>query len=582
MSVWASVVSVVGLLWAAGRARAFAWLAVGVTDALVPAAIAWVAKRLVDAVVAGDVEETLRWVAVEAGLVVSRSVLYHLDDLLRSQLGGRLAIEVNRRILSHVLDLRAQHFEDRVFADRLARATKEASSRPLHLVEHALRSLRETVALLSFMALIVGFSPYAVLIILAGTAPQFFAQARFAAKSFAVEMARTLEERRTDYLQALLTNEAFVKEIKLFALGRWLLDRFVASKWKFYGQDQDVLRRELGVTFLARFLATATFYGLYGWVAWRAAQGAITVGEMTMLMMAVRGAQQAFEGVLNALAKVLEDRLYMSNLELFLGLPVDEPWRELGAGPTGRPAELRFENVCFTYPGTDRPTLQDVSLTVAPGETIALVGPNGAGKTTLIKLLARLYEPTGGQVFLDGIPVTEIPPADLRGRMGVIFQDFVQYHLTLGENVGLGWLPGLEDEARTRAALSEAGADLGFGLDVMLGRYYGGEQLSIGQWQKVALARAFTRRGDVLVLDEPTAAIDPEAEAELFARLVELKKNRTTILITHRFSTVRFADRIVVLEGGRVVEEGTHTDLIAQRGLYARMFEAQAAGYQLD
>jgi len=303
-----------------------------------------------------------------------------------------------------------------------------------------------------------------------------------------------------------------------------------------------------------------------------------------MLMLVVRGSQDSFEETLNGAAKIYEGSLYMDNLFDFLALEGDEPFEALTeGGPRGAP-ELRIEHLSFTYPGTDRPVLDDITLTIEPGQTVAVVGPNGAGKTTLIKLLARLYEPAPGQIWLDGTDVVDLSPAEVRKRIGVVFQDFVQFHLSAGENVGLGWLPEIDDRAPIDVAMTAAGAD-GFlpdlpdGLETMLGRYYGGAQLSIGQWQRVALARAFMRHSDLLILDEPTAALDAEAEAALFERFVSLKEGRTAILITHRFSTVRFADRIVVLDKGRVVEEGRHGELMANQGLYYRMFTAQAEGY---
>lgn len=589
-SVVTSTRRALGLLWSVGPGRTAAYAVVTILDALLPALIAYVAKHIVDSVVAGSLDSTLFWVGIECGLVLARSVFYHLDELFRTLLGARLAIHVNTLIIDKSLDLAQQNFEDSTFTDRLARAAKEAGTRPIHLVTHAFSLIRESVRLCSYIVLLWTFSPLAVLAIFAGTSPQFVAQTWAASEMFRVQMKRTFDERRSDYLKETLLRETFVKEIKLFALGRFLLRRYRDHQERFYEQDRRVVRKTLGAMFAARVLATLAFYGCYVAVAYQAVARQITLGDMTMLMLVVRGAQESFEEMLTAAAKVYEGNLYMRNLFVFLGLPADEPWQELSElddRETGASPEVVFEGVDFTYPGTNREALHDVSLKIEPGETLALVGRNGAGKTTLIKLLARLYEPTKGKILLDGSDVAELSPAEVRRRVGVIFQDFVKFHLTAGENIGVGWLPSIDDEDLQRDAARKGGArelveQLPERYETILGRYYGGSQLSIGQWQRLALARAFMRRSDLLILDEPTAALDAESEAELFERFQDLKEGKTAILITHRFSTVRFADRIVVLDDGRVKEEGTHTELLALDGLYAKMFNAQAEGYLLD
>ena len=575
-----------GLLWGVSRARTVVYGLATVVDALLPALVAWVAKMIVDSVIAGSMEETLTWVAIECGLVVLRSVLYHVDDYFRSQLGMRLSIHVNSLILRKALDMGLRHFEDSTWSDQLARAAKEAGTRPLHVVQHAFTMVRDGLRLTSYAVLLWSFSGWAVVAILLGTLPQFATQAWAASHSFAIQMRRTLAERRSDYLKEILLREAFVKEVKLFGLGRFLMGRWRAFQERFYGEDVGVMRRTMSRNFVARLVATLVFYGCYVAVAVAAVRGEITVGDLTMLMLVVRGSQESFESTLNGAAKVYEGNLYMENLFDYLALPADEPAEELtteARTDQGSP-ELVVDHLDFTYPGLERATLHDVSLRIEPGQTLALVGPNGAGKTTLIKLVARLYEPPPGTIMLGGEDLAAMSPGEVRRRIGVIFQDFVQFHLSAAENVGVGWLPALGDREEVEAAARSGGAEeflqaLPEGFDTMLGRYYGGAQLSIGQWQRVALSRAFMRHSDLLILDEPTAALDAEAEAALFERFVQLKEGRTAILITHRFSTVRFADRIVVLDEGRVTEEGTHNELMELGGLYYRMFTAQAEGY---
>ncbi len=591
-SVVGNTVRAFGLLWRISPPRCVALASVVILDALLPAGVAWVAKLIVDAVVGGDPNAAILWVACECSLVLLKSVLYHVNELLTAHLGGRLGIRVNELVLDKALDMSLSSFEDPEFNDRLTRANREAGQRPLHVVKHGFGVIREAIRLASLSVILAGFSGWLVLGILAGTTPQFLAQAWAASESFRVVMRRTLEERRADYLREVLSREAFVKEVKLFAMGRYLLQGYLRKQERFFCEDIEVTRRTLLLMFLARLLATLAFYVCYVAVAMKAVSDAITLGDMTMLLLAVRGSQESFEAVLNNAAKIYEGNLYMTNLFTFLSTPPDEPFEALDAGDEGRaegrdPPEIAFEGVGFAYAGAGGRVLDGVSFRIRPGETLALVGRNGAGKTTLVKLLARLYEPDAGRITLDGTPISEIEPARVRRRLGVIFQDFVQYHLTARENVGMGWIPSIDDYAEVRAASIGGGAHdliegLPEGYSTVFGRYYGGVQLSVGQWQQVALSRAFMRHSDVLILDEPSAALDAEAEASLHGRLEELKGGRTAILITHRFSTVRFADRIVVLDGGRVAEEGTHAELVGKGGLYASMFDMQARGYRID
>ena len=582
-----SVRQALGLLWQVSAARTLAWTGATAIDAVVPAATAYAAKRIVDAVVAGDEAQTLLWVGVELGLVALRSITYHLRDWWQFLLGSRLGLFVESLIIEKARDLALWHFEDADQSDVLARAAKEAGSRPLHLVRHSLESLRATLSLGSYAALLFTWAPASVLVVAAGTLPQLWAQGWQARQVFAVQQARTHRERRTGYLREVLVRDQFVSELKLFALGRWLAERYFSERHAFVDEDARVMARTTLWTFAARMVATATFYVCYAWVARSAVRGEITLGDMTMLLMALRGAQDTFESLLNALGKIHEDDLYMDNLRSWLSQPSDEPFEPLDpAMPPPTPIEVRLEGVGFTYPGTQRAVLRDIDLTLHRGETLALVGPNGAGKSTLVKLLTRLYEPTSGGIWLDDVPSTQDSPGAVRQRMAVVRQDFVQWQLSARDNVGAGHLLSREQDPALLEAIDRAGAEdvlarLPDGLESWLGRAYGGAQLSVGQWQKLALARAFVRPAGLLILDEPSAALDPKSELELFSRMVELTHDRTTLLITHRFSTVRYADRIAVLDQGQLVELGTHHELIALGGLYHELFTAQAQAYDV-
>ncbi|MBX7191915.1 MAG: ABC transporter ATP-binding protein/permease [Sandaracinaceae bacterium] len=572
------------------------YLAVAALDALLPIAIAWVGKEIVDAVVAaldhgagavpeGITERALAWVAIECALVVAKLVtgqgLGYLAEILR----GKLALHVDLLVADKAARLSIAHFEDPEFLDVLERARKDASWRPLEMITHGISLTRQLVTVGGFAALLVGFSPIAVAALLFASLP-FFAEAHFSGVDFERRRARTEAERKSGYYAQSLTSDHLAKEMKLFGLASLFRARLVAMRELLLAGDTDFAwRRGLWVTALGA-ISSLVFYAVLGWIVVLATTGSITLGAMTLYLTVFRQAQTAFQGAMSSLARAWGDSLYMSNLFEYLALR-DE--RGEGGGvvevPTD-PPEIRFESVTFQYPGIDKRSLEEVSLTIPKGQVVALVGPNGAGKTTLIKLLTGLHRPSEGVIRIDGEDVASMDLSALRSRIGVVFQDFAHYHLTAAENVGIGWAPRVEDREAIEKAASEGDADsilrgLPKGYDTQLGRWFGGEQLSIGQWQRVALARAFMRRSGLLVLDEPTAALDAESEARIFERFRELARGRTALLVTHRFSTVRMADRIVVLDGGRIVEDGTHAELLARGGLYARMFQAQAEGYRL-
>jgi len=570
------------------------YVAVGLVDALLPVAIAWVGKEIVDAVVAlltaappRDATVAVRWVLVECALVVAKHGSGQGLGFLAETLRLRMAVHIDLLVAEKAQRLSVKHFEDPQFLDMLERARKDASWRPVEMITQGLGLGRHVITLIGFVALLAGLSGLAAIALLAAALP-FLAEAHYAARDYERRLARTADERKSGYYAQVLTSDWMVKEVKLFGLAPFFASRYRAIAERFTGEDRAFARRRGWAVTLLGALSAVLFYGVLARIVMLAVIAELTLGAMTMYLMVFRQAQGAFQNAMSALTQVWSDSLYMGNLFQYLAIVDDDvaktPLEQVDPTVTSRPTDVVFENVSFSYPGSERPALERVSLTIRPGEVVALVGPNGAGKTTLVKLLTALCTPTEGRVLIGGEDVSSLDPGALRSRIGVVFQDFVHYHLTAKENVGIGWTPSLEDGAAVQKAADDGGAseviaDLPHGMDTMLGRWFGGEQLSIGQWQRVALARAFMRKSGVLVLDEPTASIDAQGEHEIFERFRRLSEGRTVLLITHRFSTVRMADRIVVLDQGRVVEEGKHDALMKGGRLYARMFSHQARGY---
>lgn len=593
------------LVWSTSRALTLAFSLLTVAAGVLPAAIAYVGAQIVDAVVAASrawppavgfdlealrahpdaihvLELVLQEGVLVAALAAVQRALSFCQSLLRAQLGQR----VNVMILEKALTLSLAQFEDSEFYDKLTRARREASSRPLALVTKAFGLLQNGISLASFAALLIAFSPWAVAVLLLAGLPAFIAETKFSGDAFRLFKWRSPETRMQLYLETVLAREDHAKEVKLYGLGARLLQRYRDIFERLYREDRALTLRRDSWGFALGLFGTAALYGAYGWIALEAIAGLITLGQMTMYLMLFRQGQSAVSAGLSAIGGMYEDRLYLSTLYDYLETPAEPVSGGELSGPD--PADgLRFEHVGFCYPGADRAALEDVSLHVRPGSTLALVGENGSGKTTLIKLLARLYQPTSGRILLDGRDLREWDEQRLRARIGVIFQDFARYQWLVGENIGAGDEPSFEDEARWREAAQKGRAEtfiatLPGGYRTQLGKWFKeGRELSGGQWQKIALSRAFMRTSaDILVLDEPTAAMDAQAEAEVFAHFRELARDKIAILISHRFSTVRMADHIAVISEGRIAEQGDHASLMAQDGVYARLFSLQAQGYR--
>ncbi|MFN2549601.1 MAG: ABC transporter ATP-binding protein [Myxococcales bacterium] len=571
------------------RAFPAGMVALLIGQAALPAAIAWVGKLIVDAVVSShSVAHVLRLVALEACLMALSTAMSRGQSLLRDLMRASLGNHVNTLILEKAATLELRHFEDADFYDKMQNARREASIRPLSMSLETASLLQQMLILVSYAALLVRLSPWSVLLIVAASVPAFVAEARFSGESFRLNTWRAPEGRRQNYLEWILTRDSHVKEVKLFNLGPLVLQRYRALFEKFYAEDRSLALRKGAAGIALGLLSLAAFYGAYAFMAVRAAVGAITLGDLTLYLSVFRQGQTSIQSALASVGSLYEDGLFMSNLFAYLdiGTGGELPRRQPPlTAPHARSQEIEFRDVSFRYPGTEKWVLRGVTLKLAAGEKMALVGENGAGKSTLIKLLMRLYDPSDGAILYGGVDLRDMDARDLRDRIGVLFQDFVRYQWTARENVGVGWVPALDDRPRIERAVDEGGArtvieQLPQKLETMLGGWFEeGHELSGGQWQKIALARAFMRDSEVLVLDEPTAALDAEAEHELFVRLQQLAAERTAILISHRFSTVRRADRIAVIREGRVEELGTHAELLAQNGRYAHLFRLQASGY---
>lgn len=570
--------------------RGTRWLAlVTLAGALLPLAVAYVGKRIVDAVDAGETEDALRFVLVELVVVSLVALVTRLGALLRGLLGAQLSVRVNTLILEKALTLELAHFEDPEFYDRMTRARREASLRPISVVTETFQLIQNALTLAGYVALIVRVSGLFVIGLVLAALPATLAELRFSGVAFRMRNFRAPETRRLNYLEHVMATESHAKEVSLFGLGPMLLERYAALGARIYDEDKRLAVKRAVAAYLLSLLATLAFYVCYATLASDAARGLLTLGNLTLYVVAFRQGQLAFQAVLTAIGTMYEHNLYMSNLFTYLDTRVQGPSRAPAppAADTEGERGIRFEDVGFRYPGQERFAMRHVSLVIPPGQSLALVGQNGSGKTTLVKLMTRLYTPTEGRVLLDGKDLRDWDEQALRRRIGVVFQDFNRYQMSVAENVGVGSVEHVADRERVARAVEHGGATelvegLPLGLDTALGRQFRqeGVELSGGQWQKVALSRAFMREeADILVLDEPTAALDAEAEQAVFERFRALAQGRTTVLVSHRFPTVRTADRILVLSDGEIVEDGDHAALLEKDGRYARWFKLQAAGY---
>ncbi len=595
-TAYANIPAAFQLVWGADKRSTIVMALLTLLGAALPISQAWVGKLIVDSVVSSvnlkigpqaGLIAALPYLGIEFALILVGAVISQIRRLAEHVLNARLGHFINSTVIRKALALDLQYFEDASFYDKLQNARREADFRALGIINGGFLVVQNIITLTSFAVALLAFNPLVALLLFGATIPSFIAQNKYSKLQFRMLTWRAPESRRMNYLEHLLTVDNTVKEVKLFGLGEPLLQRYTDMFWKIFEEDEHLARRRSLISLLWGMIASASYYGAYAWIIYQAAGSLITLGLMTFYLTLFRNSQGTFQGLFDNVNRLYENGLFMDNLFAFLKLT---PQMAVNEHPTPMPRGfkqgLEFRHVWFRYPGREDWALRDLSLSIAPGEKLALVGQNGAGKTTLIKLLTRLYDPTEGQILLDGVDLREYDPDELRKRIGVIFQDFVKYQLTAKENIGFGQIDQLDDDERLASSAERGGADevlaeLPQGIDTMLGRWFEkGHELSGGQWQKIALSRAFMRDGEVLVLDEPTAALDAEREYEIFQRFHDLTAGKIAVLISHRFSTVRMADRIAVVENGQISEYGSHDELLALGGTYARLFEMQAEGYR--
>lgn len=609
------------LVWEVSPTLTVASVAMRLVRGALPVALLWVGKLIIDEVVllaqAGGIESVLSgdltylWllVGIELGLAIVSDLLGRGVALADSLLSDLFTNETSVRLMRHAARLDLRHFEDAEFYDRLERARRQTTGR-IALLSQILGQAQDLVTILTLGAGLVIMAPWLIFLLILALVPAFLGEAHFNSLSYSLMYSWTPERRELDYLRYIGASDATAKEVKIFGLAEFISDRYRQLADALYEANRDLATRRAAWGSVLATIGSLGYYAAFGIIIWRTVTGVFSIGDLTFLAGSFRQLRGLIEKMLTGFSTIAERALYLKDLFDFFdiepeirapggedaGEAADASGAATGtATPTvsGRPRPVpdpirggfRFEQVSFRYPGTEPWVLRDMSFELRAGEKLALVGENGAGKTTVTKLLARLYDPTEGRITLDGHDLREFDPEELRAHIGVIFQDFVRYHMTAAENLAIGRIEAREDRPRLESAAERSLASpliesLPDRYDQMLGRRFeGGIELSGGEWQKVALGRAYVRDAQLLILDEPTASLDARAEYEVFERFSELTEGKTAVLISHRFSTVRMADRILVLDGGRVIERGTHEELLAADGLYAELFHLQARGY---
>lgn len=580
------------LVWETSPPLVAATVLLRLFRALLPLAMLWVPKLILDAVVAfvahgtGNLNRIWKLVAIELGLAILSDILGRVNTLCDSLLGDRFTDLVSVRLMRHATELDLASFEDPVFYDKMERARRQTNGR-LTLLASLLNMGQDTLTLMSLSAGLIVFSPWLMVLLVAAVIPSFLGETHFTQLSYSVHYRWTPQRRMLDYIRFLGASAQSAKEVKIFGLGGHLAQRYDELAHGIYMENKTIAIKRATVGSLLNVVSTGGYYGAYVVVLAKTLAAAISIGTFTFLTGAFSRSRSYIERILSGFNDISEQAIFLK--DLFEFFEMKPSIRSLPDSiPAPRPIRdgFEFRNVSFGYPGSDRLVVQNINFRLHPSEKVALIGENGAGKTTLVKLLARLYDPTAGQILLDGIDLREYDVDDLRREIGVIFQDYIRYDMLARENIGFGKVESMAEQPRLETAAYKSLAKglidrFPNGYDQMVGRRFeGGVDLSGGEWQKLALARAYMRDAQLLILDEPTATFDARAEYQVFQRFAELTRDRMAVLISHRFSTVRMADRILVLAGGEIMEQGTHQQLVALGGTYAELFELQAAGYR--
>lgn len=590
-------------IWATSRALTITSLGLRLVRALLPIATLYVGKLIIDECVrlvgaglgfdtlpeawrGGALDTLVSWVLVEFALAIFSDLLGRMVGYADAVLSEMFTNATSVRLMEHAATLDLEDFEDPDLQDKLDRARRQTMGR-MNLLSQLFGQAQDAVTVVAFAAGLLVYAPWLILLLAVALIPAFIGESHFNALNYSLNFQWTPERRQLEYLRQMGASVETAKEVKIFDLHRYFIARYRTLSKQFLEANRSLARRRAAWGTVLAALGTLGYYLAYGYIAWRTVKGDFSIGDLTFLAGSFRRLRQLLEGLLVGFSQVAGQALYLDDLYSFFEI---QPEIRSKPGAIAVPRPIRtgfvFENVGFRYPEAERWALRHLDFELRADEVLALVGENGAGKTTLVKLLARLYDPDEGRILLDGIDLRDYDLDDLRANIGVIFQDFVRYHLTAGENIGVGQIEAMDDRARIedaarRAFADEVVASLPKGYDQVIGRRFRtGVDLSGGQWQKIAIARAYMRDAQVMILDEPTAALDARSEFEVFQRFKELSSGRTAVLISHRFSSVRMADRILVLAEGRLEASGTHQELLAQGGRYAELFELQAAGYR--
>ena len=590
-------------IWAVSPALSITSLGLRLVRAFLPILMLYVGKLIIDEAVrlvglgvafdtlgeawrSGLLQHLLWLLLLEFGLAIVSDLIGRMVSYAESMLSELFTNATSVRLMEHAATLDLEDFEDPELQDKLDRARRQTMGRS-NLMAQLFGQVQDIITVVSFAIGLLVYAPWLIVLLAVALIPAFVGESHFNALGYSLNFMRTPERRQLEYVRQTGASVESAKEVKIFNLHRFLVERYRTLAWDFYKANRSLARRRAAWGALLAALGTLGYYVAYAYIAWRTVRGDFTIGDLTFLAGSFRRLRQLLEGLLVGFSQVASQALYLDDLFSFFAI---EPEIRSPENPLPFPTPIRegfvFENVGFRYPDAERWALRNLDFQLHAGEVLALVGENGAGKTTLVKLLARLYDPDEGRILLDGRDLREYDLDEVRANVGVIFQDFVRYHLTAGENIGVGQIDAMDDEARIREAARRAMADevidsLPGGYDQLIGRRFRtGLDLSGGQWQKIAIARAYMRDAQVMILDEPTAALDARSEFEVFQRFKELSDQRTAVLISHRFSSVRMADRILVMEQGQLEAAGTHDELMAEGGRYAELFELQAAGYR--